>query len=210
MSSRLKLWLTTALFYIAFVFWYTDFGGALTDTEINNYVSIMGENGTKADTIAFIEGFMRSDTGKQFLMVNVIDYNENPPNVEGAEPGESADQLMARYMEHMLPALLKRGCHPVIFGDAVYKVMDKYGIEGADDWTHGAIFRYRSRRALMDIVSNPVFSGKHDYKHAALDKTLAYPIEPSIYLGDARLLLGLLLLSITAMLDAFWLSRKSA
>ena len=33
--------------------------------------------------------------------------NRNPRDVDGANPGESSDQLMARYMEHMWPNLLK-------------------------------------------------------------------------------------------------------
>jgi hypothetical protein len=36
---------------------------------------------------------------------------------------------------------------------------------------------------------------------AGLEKTIAYPIEPRIYLGDLRLLLGLLMLAVTALLN---------
>jgi hypothetical protein len=42
---------------------------------------------------------------------------------------------------------------------------------------------------------------------AGLEKTIAYPIEPRIYSGDLRLLLGLVMLAITALLDAR-LARK--
>ena len=201
MSTRAKLWLVPTLLYALFVFWYTDFGGPLSEEEIENFVATMRENGSDPEVIEFVEGFMRGDSGRQFLMVNNIDLNSNPPDVEGAEPGESADQLMGRYMEHMIPALLSRACHPVLMGNAVYPTMDLVGIEGAEEWTGAALFRYRSRRAIMEIVSNPAFSGKHHFKTAALDKTIAYPIETSLYLGDPRLLLGLILLAITALID---------
>jgi len=46
----------------------------------------------------------------------------------------------------------------------------------------------------MEIVSNPKMRGKHAFKLAALNKTIAYPIESVIYLSDPRLLLGLILL----------------
>jgi hypothetical protein len=141
-------------------------------------------------------------------MVNNIDMNESPPNVEGAEPGESASKLMGRYMAHMIPALLARACHPVLMGSAVYPTMDLVGIEGAEDWDQAALFRYRSRRALLEIVTNPAFNGKHHFKTAALDKTIAYPIETSLYLGDPRLLLGLILLALTALVDGWRLSRR--
>jgi hypothetical protein len=208
MSPRLKLWLFSTLLYAIFVLWYTDFGGPLSDAEIDEIVNTMTSNGSNPEMIAFIEKFAREDSGRQFLMLNIIDYSENPPDVAGAEPGESAEQLMGRYMEHMFPALLSRASHPVFMGPAVFQSMDLVGIEGAEHWDMGALFRYRSRRTFLEIVTNPAFSGKHQFKTAALDKTIAYPIEPSLYLGDLRLLLGLVLLALTAVIDSFWLGRR--
>lgn len=201
MSTRTKLWLVPALLYAAFFYWYTDFGGPLSDTEVDQFVASMKTNGSDPEVIAFIEEFARQDSGHQFLMVNNIDMNENPPDAEGAEPGESASDLMARYIEHMIPALLARACHPVLMGSAVYPSMDLVGIEGAENWDQAALFRYRSRRAFLEIVTNPAFKGKHHFKTAALDKTIAYPTETSLYLGDPRLLLGLILLALTALAD---------
>ena len=51
--------------------------------------------------------------------------------------------------------------------------------------------RYRSRRDLMEIATNPAFSGRHEFKIAAIRKTLAFPIDPWGQLGDPRLVLGL-------------------
>jgi hypothetical protein len=209
MTTRAKLWSVSALLYAAFVFWYTDFGGPLSDAEVDDFVETLQARDSDPATVAYLETFLRQDSGRQFLMVNAIDMNENPPDVAGAEPGESADQLMARYMEHMFRELLKRACHPVIMGDAVYTVIDVLGIEGAEQWTGAALFRYRSRRAFMEIIANPDTVGRHEFKLAALDKTIAYPIETTLYLGDARLLLGLILLALTALIDALLLSRRA-
>jgi len=38
--------------------------------------------------------------------------------------------------------------------------------------------------------------GEHEYKVAALEKTIAFPAEPDLYLGDPRMILGLFLLII--------------
>ncbi len=208
MSTRTKLWLVPALLYGIFVFWYTDFSGPLSDNEVDQFVATMKANGSEPETIAFIQKFARQDSGRQFLMVNNIDMNESPSNAEGAEPGESASDLMGRYMAHMIPALLARACHPVLMGSAVYPTMDLVGIEGAENWDQAALFRYRSRRAFLEIVTNPAFNGKHHFKTAALDKTIAYPIETSLYLGDPRLLLGLIILALTALIDGWRLSRR--
>lgn len=208
MTQRSKIWLSSALVYAAFVFWYTDFSGPLSDAEVDQFVVTMTQNGSDPSTVAYIETFLRNDSGRQFLMLNALDMNDNPPDIAGAEPGESAQQLMDRYMEHMYPELFKRASHPVIFGQAAYTVLDNVGIENAEQWTDGAIFRYRSRRTFMDLIANPNLKGRHAFKLAALDKTIAYPIETSIYLGDMRLILGLILLSITALLDSFLLARN--
>ncbi len=125
-----------------FVLWYTDFGGPLSDEEIDTFVSAMAENDGDPQVVAFIETFAREDSGRQFLMVNNLDMNDDPPDVEGAAPGEN--------VEH---------------------------------WTQAAVFRYRSRRSFLEIVTNPAFSGKHHFKTAALAKTIAYTIGTSLYLG---------------------------
>ena len=209
MSLRTKIWLAPTLLYALFFAWYTDFGGPLSDAEIDHYVDTMNRNGSEPEVIGFIEQFARQDTGRQFLMVNNIDMNEDPPDTEGAEPGESADDLMGRYMAHMIPALLTRACHPVLMGSAVYPSMDIVGIEGAENWDQAALFRYQSRRAFLDIVTNPAFKGEHHFKTAALEKTIAFPIETNWYLSDPRLLLGLILLAVTALVDGRRLSRLS-
>ena len=201
MTKRKLLWLIPTVFYGLFVVWYTDFGGPLSDEEVDTFVATLQARNADPQTLAKLEGFLRSDTGRQFLMLNALDMNDNPPDVEGAAPGESADQLMGRYMEDLFPSFLLRACHPVIMVYAVYTAIDVLGIEGAEQWTGGAFMRYRSRRSFMEVVSNPDIVDKHEFKFAALDKTIAYPVETTIYLGDLRLLLGLILLSIAALLD---------
>ncbi|TNF89911.1 MAG: hypothetical protein EP301_02010 [Gammaproteobacteria bacterium] len=71
--------------------------------------------------------------------------------------------------------------------------MDLMNAEGMGSWTQGAGMRYRSRRDLLEIASNPAFSGSHEFKVAAMRKTIAFPIDPWFQLGDPRLVLALLL-----------------
>ncbi|GMG86707.1 hypothetical protein [Biformimicrobium ophioploci] len=201
MSSRAKIWLLPAMLYALFVFWYTDFSGPLSNAEIDKFTRALTDNGVSAERVGELGRFMREDSGRQFLMVNAIHNNAEPPAVEGAPADADADTLMGLYLEHMLPALVKRASHPVLIGGAVFPVIDLIGLEGAEEWTSAAIFRYRSRRTFMEVISNPVFLGRHDFKTAALEKTIAYPIEPSLYLGDPRLLLGLILFSLTALIQ---------
>ena len=80
-----------------------------------------------------------------------------------------------------------------MFGDAAHTALDIMNAPGMEQWTRGALMRYRSRRDMMDISTNPAFSGSHDFKIAAMEKTIAFPLDPWMQLGDPRLVLGLLL-----------------
>ena len=209
MTLRRRLWLGSIVLYALFVSWYTDFGGPLTEAEIQAYIAKTENRDLGGDPPvrgALLE-FLRNDTGGQFLMFNAVDLATDPPRMEGAPADADAQALIDLYMEHMIPALLSRASHPVVVGKSVADSLDLQGIEGAESWSDGAIMRYRSRRTLIDIIGNPEFYERHDFKLAGLEKTIAYPIEPRIYLGDLRLLLGLFMLAITALLDAR-LARK--
>ena len=195
----MKIWLSLLVIYAGFFLWYTDIGGKLDKEEIEFFLEKLEENAS-AYSVDFntqresIKRFMEEDTGRQFLMVNNIDMNDDPEDVEGAEPGESAERLLDRYMEHMYAQLLKRACHPVFAGNAVHPSMDLVGIEGAEIWDQAALMRYKSRRAFMEVVTHPNMISKHDFKVAALEKTIAYPVETVIYLSDPRFLLALILI----------------
>jgi len=201
MSRRTLIWGIPALLYAVFFVWYTDLGGPLEPEEIDRFVAVLGERGFTPEQQARVREFMQADTGREFLMVNVIDMAEDPPDVEGAEPGLTAEQLMDHYMEHMYAQLFQRASHPVVVGDAVFSVMDVVGIDGAEEWTMAGLMRYRSRRSFMEVVTHPAMRGRHEFKIAALDKTIAYPIETRFYLGDPRVLLGLILLAGAALTD---------
>ncbi|MCZ6784916.1 MAG: hypothetical protein O7G30_16580 [Proteobacteria bacterium] len=193
--TRTKLtWALLGVLYVSFFSWYTSCGGPLRPGEVEHYMALMDESGRGADPElrAIMREFLESDTGDDFVMLNVIDMHETPLPMEGVESGETSEEVLARYMEYMLPALLRRACHPVLYGTAAGDAPEMFGIEGAREWTTGAGMRYRSRRDLMEIATNPAFQGSHQFKIAAIDKTIAFPIDPWFQLGDPRLLLALI------------------
>ncbi len=199
MNNSMKIWISLLVIYAGFFLWYTDMGGKLDEEEIEFFLEKLEENASvnsddSRTQISRIKRFMEEDTGRQFLMVNNIDMNENPEDVEGAEPGESAESLLDRYMEHMYSQLIKRACHPAFAGYAIHPSMDIVGIEGAEIWDQAVLMRYKSRRAFMEVVTHPNMLSKHDFKVAALEKTIAYPVETALYLSDPRFLLALILI----------------
>lgn len=193
------LWAFATLVYLVFFAWYTNLSGPLSEAEIEKYQQVLQAGSLTSERAALIETFMRTDSGDDFIMVNLLDLNASPPELPATGPDAQAEALLDHYMEHMYPALLARASHPVFFGVAVSDALDLAGIEGAEHWERGALFRYRSRRDFMDIVLNPQFNERHEYKMQALTKTIAYPVEPLLHPGDFRLLVALLLFSVTAV-----------
>ena len=111
----------TSYLFIFFI-WYTDLGGKLTDDEIEYYANKFESNALKDGRVLeprmkeLLQKFMEEDSGKQFIMVNVIDMSENPTFPDGTVSEDSPDVLMNEYMEHMYGELLKRASHPVLYG----------------------------------------------------------------------------------------------
>jgi hypothetical protein len=199
MSTSRILWLTAAALYALFWFWYTPLGGPLTDAEVRHYLERFERDGADPVRLEQLHRFMTEDSGTQFIMVNLLDMADAPIELPATGPGAPADALLDHYMEHMYPALLLRACHPVFAGAVVGAALDVTGIEGADKWSRVALMRYRSRRDMLEIATDPAFDARHPYKLAALDKTVAVPVETQLYLSDPRLLLALGLLALAGL-----------
>ncbi len=195
MNATKWTWLVVGVIYLAFFSWYTSFKGPLTPAEIEHYMalSVAQDPDSSAEDLARIRAFMEEDTGDDFVMINVIHLYDTPRQIDGVEPGDTTDDVLAKYMEYMFPAMLARASHPVFRGSAVSAAMDIMNADGMEIWTAGAGVRYRSRRDLLEIGTNPAFAGRHEFKVAAMAKTIAFPVDPFTYLGDPRLVLALLL-----------------
>ena len=204
----MKVWISLLVIYSSFFIWYTDLGGKLSDEEIKSFISQLERNGVQDNIpedrvrvfLSSMTKFMKEDSGKQFFMVNIIDMSDNPTFSDGTSANDSADNLMNKYMEHMYPELFKRASHPVFFSSAVSDAMDVVGIKNAKVWETAVLMRYQSRRSFLEIVANPDLLGEHEYKVTALEKTIAFPVESQLYLGDPRLLLGFIFLILGLLL----------
>ncbi len=199
--KRLLAYAIPTLAYLAFFFWYTAFGGPLTDAEIDRYVKMLRESSASEERIARITQFMREDTGEDFVMLNTLDMADHPPDLPATGHDATPDALMDHYMEFMYPELFSRACHPIFFGKVVFGPLDTIAVDQPPSWDRAALMRYRSRRDMMEIATNPAFIDRHDYKTGALDRTLAYPVEASINPADPRLLLAMFLLLVALIAD---------
>ena len=196
MTWPTRVWIVLALLYAVFFGWYTSFGGPLTSEEIARYTEMMREFEGDETRVARWVHFMENDTGDDFLMLNAIDFHETPLPGPGIEPGDTTEEVMAKYTRPFMGRVFRNGGHPVILGSAAAPALDLWGIEGAREWTTGGLVRYRSRRDLMEQAAHltQLDVNIHDFKIAAMEKTIAFPIDPFFQLGDPRFVLALVFL----------------
>jgi hypothetical protein len=158
---------------------------------VQRYVAAFEARGVEPARLEKMREFLASDTGEEFVMANFIHF---------------ADRLEARadldrYMAHMYPELFKRACHPVLAGPVVARALDYWGIEDGERWSMVGLVRYRSRRDVVEISSNPAFADAHQFKALAMAQTIAIPVEPTLMLGSPRWLVGGALVTLGALLQ---------
>jgi hypothetical protein len=191
MKRSLVLWAVLAALYAGFRLWYDGGGGPLRPEEVAHYLSLLEERDSTPERVARLREFMETDTGSDFVMANFIRFQDDP----------AARAEMDRYMAHMYPELFQRACHPVLAGPTVAHALDLWGIENGERWSMVGLVRYRSRRDLLEIATNPAFRGAHRFKTAAMAQTIAVPVEPFLQLGSPRWLAGGALLAIGLLLQ---------
>ena len=161
--------------WLVFAWLYTNTEGPLSSEEIDSYLATLESRGTDPERRERMRSFLSNDTGDDFVMLNLLELNRSS-SIDN--PYAEAEAALDTYMAHMWPALIRRGCHPVNLGTSAAAALEVWGIDGAQHWSQGAMMRYRSRRDLVEIAMNDDFQGPHDAKIAALNKTIAVPLDP--------------------------------
>ena len=144
-------------------------------------MATLEERGADPTRLQAIREFLEADTGSDFVMANFIELRDEP----------SARAELDRYMDGILAPLAWRACHPVLAGPVVGRPLDLWGLENAERWSLVALVRYRSRRDMIEIATDPAFQEAHPHKVAALERTIAIPSEPYLQLGSPRWLAAL-------------------
>ena len=199
MTKQKKLtllnWSITIVLMLLFLIWHGAFEGPVTSAEIEYFVERYQAQHPEADTTQ-LRQFLEEDDGKPIVMVNVIKLYGTPIEVNGQSFGVTSEETLSEYTSFVLPYLINRGSYPIYSGNAVLNTMEVWGIENAEEWSSGALMRYRSRRVMMQMVTDPLFDQFHDAKIAAIEKTISYPVTTVVSIGNLDLTVGLALLSL--------------
>jgi hypothetical protein len=198
------IWGSAVALYALFVGWYFNWRRPLSAAEVEDclrrILAADPDLGVRNDP-AILRRFLETDDGRQFFMLNVVKLA--PGNVADPVTGESkpARAVMQGYTGMFLPALFRRGGHPAIVARKVGGYFDAWGVEPDPDWTIMGYVRYRSRRDLAELVSNPRFAGAHDFKFAAMPQTFSFPTQPMVLvLVSPAVTVGLVLALAAALL----------
>jgi len=198
--EALLIWGTPALLYAGFSRWYNSLRGPLTPAEVDAYMErLRTQSGATAERLAPVRAFLDADDGREFIMMNLIRLHDGPVKEPGTGHEKPAREVLSGYSCYFLAALFRRAGHPVFGGRAAGRYVEHWGTEPEPGWTFAIAVRYRSRRDMIKLATDPRFAPAHAYKIPAMANTLAFPVSPRYLLFGARVGVALVLALLTAL-----------
>jgi hypothetical protein len=200
--SGIWIWVAALLLYGGFSLWYNNWRAPLSHDEVEHYMELMlaaPDADPDSARAAATRAFLASDDGKEFFMVNLIRLHPEPVTLPGSSERQPAATMLRRYTGYFMPELAKRAGHPAFAARAVGGNVEEWGVEADPGWTFSGVIRYRSRRDMIELATDPRFAPAHAFKIAAIANTLAFPAAPAMVPLGPRLLVGLTLALLAAL-----------
>jgi hypothetical protein len=187
--------------FLGVLFWQSPglVGGKLTQEEVARYLATVEKlpmpPEEKQEMIAHMRVWAEADDGKPVYMLNLMRYYETLRMFTGAPAFEgSPREANALYEKKAVPILFGKGGYVLYAG----KVQEKnlVGFEpGMDHWSRVLMVRYPSRRAFLDLLTDPAYGPIFPYKFMAL-KLVLVPTAAEIIMPDMVMASGAILLLI--------------
>jgi hypothetical protein len=205
------IWLAALLGYGLFSLWYDNWRGPLRPEEIDALLErARVQSQLEPERLATVRAFLEADDGGEFFMLNLLRPHPEPVATPGSGERRPAREVMEGYTRHFMPALFLRGGHPALFGRAAGGYVEAWGVEPDPGWSASGVIRYRSRRDMMELATDPAFEPAHAFKIAALQKTLAFPLSPAWVVAGPRFAVASLLALAAALWQVAALRRAGA
>jgi len=188
------------------LWWWQNPGTRIAGDEAERYLAAIAQlpipPEEREGLAAAAKAWMAADDGKPVYMLNLMRFHPQVKRYPGAPaftgtPRESN----ARYEEVAIPLLLKRGGYPLYGGDAQGDNILVHE-PALDHWNRVLVVRYPSRRAFMELVSDPAYREIAPYKLMALTVVLT-PTGKEMAIPELPLLAAGVLLAI--FLAAGWI-----
>ena len=175
-------------------------GSKLSKDEVARYMQtiervfpVQGEERTLF--LARVRAWAEADDGRPIYMLNLMRYYEKLRAIPGAPAfGGTPREANELYERETTRLLLEGGGYPLYAGETQGANLMGYG-EGQDKWSRVLLVRYPSRRAFLDLVTDPAYAPVAPYKLMALEVVLA-PTSSELVIPDVRVVAGALLLTL--------------
>jgi hypothetical protein len=201
--TTIVIWGGALALYLGFRLWYDGWRPPLTASEIERFLPRLPESAlANAAEVATLREFLARDDGREFAMLNLVRVAPEP--VAHPETGELTPgmDLLSVYTRDFMRALARKGGHPAIVARAIGGYLDSWNVGDDPGWTIVGYMRYRSRRDMLELVTDPRFANAHAFKIAATPVTMSFPTEPRILLFvTPRVWVGLVLALAAALLQ---------
>lgn len=196
------LWIVALALYGLFSVWYNNWRPPLSAAEIERHMSRFdspGTGGIEPERLAAVREFLEADDGREFFMVNLIRLQPGKIAVPGSEEKLPAPEVLQKYTGYFMPALFRRAGHPAFFARRAGGYVEAWGVEPDPGWSFAGMVRYRSRRDMIELATDPSFEPAHAFKIAAIASTLAFPAAPGMVFVGPRIWIAMLLALVAAL-----------
>ena len=171
-------WCVALALYVLFRLWYDNWRGPLTQDEIDMFMAKAEETkmGEYSDP-AVVRAFLEADDGREFIMSNLVGLHTGdvPHPVTGIPTKGLA--LLQEYSQRFIKVLLQHGGHPMLAMRKVGGYVDDWNTPPDPGWHVVGAMRYRSRRDMMALATDPALKDVHPLKTAATAVTFSFPTQ---------------------------------
>ncbi len=177
--NGLWIWLGAALAYAAFRAWYDNWRGPLRPDEVERCLAALRDTpGAELNDLDTLRRFLEADDGREFYMLNLVKVA--PGEVPHPKTGvpTRAGALLREYIRGFLSVLLRRGGHPALQARKIGGYVDAWNVPPDPGWGFVGMMRYRSRRDMAELTTDPRFTDAHPFKIAAIPVTASFPTAP--------------------------------
>jgi hypothetical protein len=200
--KRFKFEILLAVAYAAFLLWTTPtlWRAKLTRPEIDRYITIIDQQlylPGKAEALQRLRTWAEADDGRPVYMLNLMRQYPTLNRYPGAPDFQGTLEASNRYYESKATSLLLKTASYPLFGGKPQGpcVLPASNDPRTDTLTRVLVVRYTSRRAFLDLVSDPAYAPIEPYKVMAFETALL-PMGAETVIPDPRVVLGLFLLGV--------------
>jgi hypothetical protein len=199
--TALVVWGLALALYLAFRRWYDARRPLLSPAEIDAFLARLPEHSrANVREVATLREFVLRDDGREFFMLNLVKLAGEPVPDPATGKLTPAGEVLEGYTRVFFRALLRKASHPALAARVIGGYIDTWNVEQDPGWSIIGYMRYRSRRDLLELVTDPRFADAHRWKIAATPVTLSFPTSPRILvLASPRVTAALLIALLAAL-----------